>query len=328
MKALVLEAFGSLFQLKEVVKPTAREGEVLVKISHSGVNPLDLKIVAGEAAHAKTVLPAILGIDMAGTVEAIGDGVGDFKAGDEVYGMIGGVGGIQGALAQYASVHASLLAHKPANLSMKESASIPLAFITAWEGLVDRAMVGPDKTVLIHGGAGGVGQIALQIAVAKGAQVFATVNHRHMNLIHSLGATPIDHTALSVEEYVKEYTNNEGFDIIFDTLGGSTLDASFKAAKQYDGHVVSILGWGNHSLAPLSFRGATYSGVFTLYPLITGKGRAHHGKILAQATTLIENGQVTARVDPKDYPMESVHDAYLDLQNKRAAGKVVIRISN
>jgi len=326
MKALVLEEFGAQFQLKDVVTPSAGEGEVLVKISHSGVNPLDLKIVAGEASHARTVLPAILGIDMAGTVEAVGQGVTRFKPGDHVYGMIGGVGGVQGALAEYVSVDANLLAIKPGNLSMKESASIPLAFITAWEGLVDRAKVGQSKTVLIHGGAGGVGQLALQIAVAMGAQVFATVNYRDMDLIHSYGATPIDHTILSVEEYVKEYTNNEGFDIIFDTLGGAVLDASFKAAKQYEGHVVSILGWGSHSLAPLSFRGATYSGVFTLYPLISGKGRAHHGRILSQAASLIESGRISARIDQKDYTLESIHDAYSDLQNKRASGKVVIQV--
>ncbi|MCF0074233.1 zinc-dependent alcohol dehydrogenase family protein [Dyadobacter sp. CY261] len=327
MKALVLEAFNTPYQIKDVVTPVAREGEVLVKISHSGVNPLDLKIVAGEALHAQVKLPAILGIDMAGTVEAVGDGVTRFKPGDEVYGMIGGVAGVQGSLAEYASVDADLLAIKPGNLTMKENASIPLAFITAWEGLVDRAKIGHGKTVLIHGGAGGVGQLAIQIAAAMGAQVFATVNHRHMELIHGYGATPVDHHALSVEAYVKEYTNDDGFDIIFDTLGGATLDASFKAAKQYDGHVVSILGWGSHSLAPLSFRGATYSGVFTLYPLISGKARAHHGRILSEATRLIEAGKVSARIEQKDYTMDSVLTAYADLQRRHAAGKVIIRIA-
>src|SRR6202044_4025871 len=106
------------------------------------------------------------------------------------------------------------------------------------------------------------------------------------------GATPIDYRARSVNEYVAEMTSGKGFDIVFDTVGGATLDASFIGVKRYTGHVVSCLGWGNHSLAPLSFRGATYSGVFTLLPLLSGEGRAHHGEILAQAAALAESGKL------------------------------------
>src|SRR5882757_9208703 len=128
MKALVLETYNARFILKNTKTPVPGKGEVLVKIMASGVNPLDLKIKAGQAAHAKVVLPAILGIDMAGVVERVGEGVVGFKEGDEVYGMTGGVGGVQGALAQYAAVDSRLLAKKPANLSMREAAAIPLSF--------------------------------------------------------------------------------------------------------------------------------------------------------------------------------------------------------
>ena len=100
----------------------------------------------------------------------------------------------------------------------------------------------------------------MQIAVARGANVFSTVSPAQNQLIKSYGATPIDYTSLSVDEYVEQYTWGEGFDIVFDTVGGTVLDSSFKAAKQYFGHVISILGWGTHHLAPLSFKGATYSG--------------------------------------------------------------------
>ncbi len=193
MKALILTEFNTPYQLQDIKKPVAVTGEVLVKIMASGINPLDLKIQAGQAAHAKTVLPAIPGIDMAGIVEAVGEGVTGFKIGDEVYGMTGGIAGVQGSLAQYAAVDADLLALKPANLTMKEAAALPLIFITAWEGLVDRAKVGKYKTVLIHGGAGGVGHIAVQIAKAFGAKVFATVNPTDFDLIKSYGATPIDY---------------------------------------------------------------------------------------------------------------------------------------
>ena len=209
---------------------------------------------------------------------------------------------------------------------MKEAAALPLIFITAWEGLVDRAKVSKDITVLIHGGAGGVGHIAVQIAKAFGAKVFATVNPRDFDLISSYGATPIDYHILA-EEYVQQYTQGEGFDLILDTVGGATLDASFRAAKQHTGHVVSILGWGNHALGPLSFRGATYSGGFTLYPLISGKSRKHHGDILRKATEMVENKQLFPIVDQANYTLETVQAAYDAITNGKTKGKVVVSIS-
>jgi NADPH:quinone reductase-like Zn-dependent oxidoreductase len=253
-------------------------------------------------------------------------GVTNFKAGDEVYGMTGGIAGVPGTLAEYAAVDAQLIAKKPHNLDMRDSAAVPLIFITAWEGLVDRANVGPGKNVLIHGGAGGVGHVAVQIAVAKGANVFSTVSPAQNELIKSYGATPIDYTSLSVDGYVEQYTGGEGFDIIFDSVGGAVLDSSFKAAKQYFGHVISILGWGTHHLAPLSFKGATYSGVFTLYPLITGKGRAHHAEILQESTLLIEAGKLTPSVDPQSFKPDTIEEAYQYLESGSNQGKVVVDI--
>lgn len=326
MKALILESFNSPYQLKEIDKPIAGKGEVLVKIKASGINPLDLKIKAGQAAHAKAKLPAILGIDLAGVVEAVGGEVTVFKPGDEVYGMTGGIAGIPGSLAEYAAVDAKLLAIKPKNLSMREAAALPLVIITAWEGLVDRANVSTGKTVLVHGGAGGVGHVAVQIAKAKGAKVFSTVDPAKNDLIKSYGATPIDYKNLPVEKYIQQYTNGEGFDIVFDTLGGATLDASFKALKQYYGHVISILGWGTHHLAPLSFKGATYSGVFTLYPLISGNGRTHHGEILTESTKLIEAGKVIPFLDSHHYTLSTTENAYQDIENGKTKGKVVVDV--
>ena len=328
MKAIILEQFNTPFVVKEVGKPVAGSGEVLVRILATGVNPLDIKIRAGQAAHAKMTVPAILGIDMAGVVDSIGEGVTGFAPGDEVYGMTGGVGNVQGALAEYAAVDATLLARKPANLSMREAAAIPLSFITAWEGLVDRADTREGKTVLVQGGSGGVGHMAVQLAVALGAKVFATDRADKASLIESYGATPIDFTTSTVEEYMKEHTNGEGFDIILDTIGGTTLDDSFRATKLYLGHVLSILGWGTHSLAPLSFRGATYSGVFTLLPLLSGKGKAHHGEIMREATALIESGKLTPRMDIHHYTMETVGEAYAALENRTAKGKIVVEITH
>jgi NADPH:quinone reductase-like Zn-dependent oxidoreductase len=325
MQAVILDGAKEPFRLASIARPKPAAGEVLVRIKASGVNPLDTKIRAGAAAHARHPLPAILGIDLAGTVEAVGPDVTAFRAGDEVYGMTGGVGGVQGSLAEYAAVDAALLARKPNNFGMREAAALPLVFITAWEGLVDRANVRAGQTVLIHGGAGGVGHVAVQLARARGAKVFATGSAKSLDYIKQLGATPIDYDKATVEQYVAEHTGGKGFDIVYDNVGGTTLDASFNAIKRF-GHVVSALGWGTHALAPLSFRGGSYSGVFTLLPLLTGEGRAHHGEIMREATRLAEAGQLRPRLDPRRFDLAGVADAHAAIEDRSAQGKIVVDI--
>jgi NADPH2:quinone reductase len=325
MQAAMLDSPGAAFRIATVARPHPQPGQVLVRVKASAVNPLDIKIRAGQAAHARQPLPAILGIDLAGVVEAVGDGVTAFRHGDEVFGMTGGVGGLQGSLAEYAAVDADLLAPKPANLGMRDAAAVPLIFITAWEGLVDRAAVHSGPKVLVHGGAGGVGHIAIQIARAFGADLFATGSAASKTFIERLGAVPIDYRKMSVEDYVAQYAGGRGFDIVFDTVGGATLDASFNAICRF-GHVVSALGWGTHALAPLSFRAASYSGVFTLLPMLTGEGRAHHGDILREATRLIEAGLVAPRVDPRHFTLATVAEAYRAVENNDTAGKIVVEL--
>ena len=325
MQAAVLDSHGAPFRIAAVARPEPGPGEVLVRIKASAVNPLDLKIRAGQAGHARQPLPAILGIDLAGVVEAAGSDVAAFRRGDGVFGMTGGVGGLQGSLAEYAAVDADLLAPKPANLTMREAAALPLIFITAWEGLVDRAGVRDGQKVLVHGGAGGVGHVAIQIARAFGAEVFATGSAGSQVLIERLGAAAIDYRAMPVEAYVAQHTGGRGFDIVFDTVGGATLDASFNAVRRF-GHVASALGWGTHALAPLSFRAATYSGVFTLLPLLTGEGRAHHGEILREAARLVEAGKIIPRVDARHFALAAVDEAYRAIQAGGAAGKIVVDV--
>jgi NADPH2:quinone reductase len=325
MQAAVLDASNAAFRMALVPRPDPQPGQVLVRIKASAVNPLDIKIRAGQAAHARQPLPAILGIDLAGVVEAVGNGVSAFRPGDEVYGMTGGVGGLQGSLAEYAAVDADLLAPKPVNLAMREAAALPLIFITAWEGLVDRSAVHSGQKVLIHGGAGGVGHVAVQIARAFGADVFATGSAASTAFIERSGAVAIDYREMPVEDYVAKFTGGRGFDIVYDTVGGATLDASFNAVSRF-GHVVSALGWGTHALAPLSFRAASYSGVFTLLPMLTGEGRAHHGDILREATRLIEAGKVVPRVDPRHFKLATVAEAYRALASNDSAGKIVVDI--
>jgi NADPH2:quinone reductase len=326
MQALVLNRYNGPLELTQLSRPEPSRGEVLVRIAASGLNPLDTKIRAGSAAHARHPLPLVLGIDMAGVVEAVGAGVSAFKPGDEVYGMAGGVGGIQGSLAQYAAVDADLLALKPANLSMREAAALPLAFITSYSGMVDRAHLQAGQTVLVQGGAGGVGHVSVQLARALGGTVFATASARDHDVVARLGATPIDYRAQTVEQYVELHTRGEGFDLVADTVGGATLDASFAAVKHF-GHVVSALGWGTHALAPLSFREATYSGVFTLYPLLSGKHRAHHGEMLREATRLAEEGKLAPLLDPRRFDLQSAELAYDAITSGAARGKIVVDVS-
>jgi len=328
MKALVLEEFGTDLVIREVPVPRPGPGQVLVRVAASGVNPLDTKIRQGDAAHARVSTPAVLGIDLAGEVVDVGPGADrSFRPGDEVYGMTGGVGGHQGSLAEFAAVDADLLALKPRTLSMRDSAAVPLSVITAWEGLVDRADVGPGQRVLIHGGAGGVGHLAVQLARARDASVWATDPGPGLTVIRNLGAEPIDIRRTSVAEYVNAATDGEGFDVIFDTIGGETLDRSFTAVRLYTGHVVSTLGWGSHSLAPLSFRAATYSGVFTLLPLLTGVGRARHGQILRAAAQLIDAGLMSPLVASESYGWHSVMSAHRAVE-AGSSGKVVVELDD
>jgi NADPH:quinone reductase-like Zn-dependent oxidoreductase len=328
MQALVLTRFAAPMSIEHLPVPQPGPGQVLVRIAASGVNPLDAKIAAGTAPHARPSLPAILGIDVAGTVAAVGDGVTTFHVGATVYGMAGGIGGIQGSLAEYGVFDSALLAPVPQELSMREAAALPLVFITAWEGLVDRAHVQAGDTVLVHGGAGGVGHMAVQLAVALGAKVSATGSAASRATIEALGARFIDYRTSTVDDYVAEHTGGAGFDIVYDTVGGTTLDASFKAARMYGGHVVSCLGWGTFALSPLTARAATYSGVFTLLPLLSGEHHARHGAILREANKLIETGKLQVRLDPRRFSLRTAHEAHVAQMDGSARGKLVVDVAD
>ncbi|MGK5059610.1 zinc-dependent alcohol dehydrogenase family protein [Janthinobacterium sp. LB2P49] len=327
MQALVLTSFAAPMTMANLPLPQPGPGQVLVRIAASGVNPLDTKIAAGAAPHARPRLPAILGIDVAGTVAAVGEGLTTFHIGATVYGMAGGIGGIQGSLAEYGVFDAALLAPVPPALSMREAAALPLVFITAWEGLVDRAHVKAGDTVLVHGGAGGVGHMAVQLAASLGATVFATGSAASRAAIEALGACFIDYRTSTVDDYVAEHTGGAGFDIVYDTVGGAILDASFQAAKIYGGHVVSCLGWGTFALSPLTARAASYSGVFTLLPLLSGQDHARHGAILREANKLIEAGKLHVRLDARRFSLRTAHDAHAAQIDGSARGKLVVDVA-
>ena len=323
MRAYVVERVQGAFREVDLPCPVPGPGQVLVRVHASGVNPLDTKIRAGKAAHARQPLPAVLGLDVAGEVADVGPGVSAFRRGEAVYGMVGGVGGVQGTLAEYVAVNAALLAAKPKSLSMRQAAALPLVTITAWEGIVDRAKVHSGQKVLVHAGAGGVGHVAVQLAKSMGADVFTTVSQDRRTIAESFGATAIDYRSVTPEQYVDLHTGGEGFDVVYDTVGGVTIDASFAAVKRYTVHVVSCLGWTTHSLAPLSFRGATYSGVFSLLPLLTGLDQSHHGHILRNAAALVDAGTLKPLVNDRRFPAAEIAAAHA-LVESGTIGKVVV----
>jgi len=331
MRAQLLKAHGGPenFVFEEVARPEPRPGEALVRLAATSVNPVDVRIRTG--APFGPVLPAILGSDVAGTVVAVGPGVEAFKSGDEVYGCAGGVrgpgGNIGGSMAEYIAADVRLLALKPKTLSMHEAAALPLVSITALEAL-ERAGVGPADHVLIHGGIGGVGHIAVQFAKARGAKVAATVsNTQAAERAQALGA---DEAILYPEEevaaYVTRLTGGRGFDIIFDTVGGSNLDKSFAAAA-LNGRVAATASRSTHDLSPLHAKGLSLHVVFMLIPMLHGIGRAKHGTILAELAGLVDAGAVRPLIDPIRFTLETAADAHRHLESGKAIGKVVIDIA-
>lgn len=209
---------------------------------------------------------------------------------------------------------------------MREAAAVPLVVITAWEGLVARAEVQAGQNVLNRRGGAAVSQMAIQLARTYGAEVFAADSAAKRNIIEQVGATAIDRET-TLEKYVRQHPGGRGFDIVYDTVGGTALDASFNAVARF-GHMVSCLGWGTHALAPLSFRAATYSGVFTLLPMLSGEGRQHHAEILRETARLVDAGRMKPIRDSRRYNLDQVMDAYLAIEQRRAVGKVVIDIAD
>lgn len=330
MKALVIEHFGepTVFQTADLPIPKVLPGHILIRVAATSVNPVDVKIREGAVADIAPAFPAVLHGDVAGVIEAVGDGVDRFKVGDEVYGCAGGVKGTGGALAEYMLADAHLIAHKPQSLTMAESAALPLVSITAWEGLIDRVQVQPGQKVLVYGGTGGVGHIGVQLAKWAGATVYALVSSDEKAAIaRSLGAdVTIDYRQTPVEEFVAEHTDGQGFDVVFDTVGNDNLQNAFKAAK-LNGTVVSIVSLSQQDLTLLHAKGLTLHLVFMLIPMLFGVNRARHAEILSKLAILVDQGQVRPLLDARSFAFTDVAAAHAYAQSGDAVGKVVLEQS-
>lgn len=326
MKAMLIKNYGenAVFEYSEIDKPTIKPGHLLVRIAASSVNTVDTMIrKMGEELPLSPEAPAILGMDFAGIVEEVGDGVTGYSAGDEVYGCAGGLADLPGTMADYIVADANLLAQKPKNLSMKESAALPLVAITAYEGLV-RANVSAGQKVLVHGGSGGVGHVALQIAKYLGADVFSTGGgEKQLALIEALGATPINYKTESVEDYVAKHTGGSGFDVVFDSVGAENLTKSFEAAA-LNGHVSTTVSLCELDLTPAHFRGLSLHVVFMLIPMLYNTKREVHAEILERVTEITEAGKLKPVLDDRSYLLQQADEAHARLESGLAMGKVVI----
>lgn len=326
MKAMLINSYGkdAVFEAAEVETPTVTPGHVLVKIAASSVNTVDTMIRAmGNDLPLSPDAPAILGMDFAGTVDAVGDGVVGFSVGDEVYGCAGGLADLPGTLAEYIVADQNLIAHKPKNLSMREAAALPLVAITAYEGLT-RAGIQQGQKVLVHGGSGGVGHVALQLAKHFGAQVYSTGGgDKQLALIEQLGATAINYKTESVEQYVAQYTGGTGFDIVFDSVGGANLSNSFDAAA-LNGHVSTTVSMCELDLTPAHFKGLSLHVVFMLIPMLHNHKREEHAEILSKLSQIVESGGLKPVLDETRFSLNEAGDAHARLENGKAMGKVVI----
>jgi len=240
MRAIVAETFGGTEKLRieERPKPMPGVGEVLVKVEAAGVNPLDIQTRRGDYAD-YVPQPFQLGVELAGVVEALGDGVENLSVGDEVF-YSTRVLENEGAYAEYHTEKAELIAAKPRTLSFSEAAAIPIAASTAWVCLIDRARLQAGERVLILGGSGGVGLIAVQIAHLSGAQVVSTCRDEAQGLVRDLGADDtVDYRGADVWDALKEKAGG-GFDIVIDLIGGDAIERSLELLAS-GGRVVSIV---------------------------------------------------------------------------------------
>ena len=316
MRAMVTPQFGgpNLFEERDVEKPHPGPGEVLVRVVAAGTNPVDAKFRAAGGSIGLEA-PIVLGADISGVVEEVGAGVTDLAPGDEVYYTPEVFGSrSNGAYAEYHAAKADIVANKPAPLSHEEAAAVPLAGGTAYEAIVRRLAVRVGETVLIHGGAGGVGSFAVQIAKAAGARVLATAGSDNQEALKELGAdVSIDYRSQDATEVALEDTGGEGVDAVFDAVGGATIVDSIPATK-YFGRLATILG-AQGDLTPLYQKNQTLYGVFLT------RERAR----LEEMGALIERGQVRPLV-AEVRPLEEVGKAHERLDSGHGRGKVVLRV--
>lgn len=305
MQAIRIHEFGGaeVMRLESIPRPAPGAGELLVRVRAAGVNPVDWKIRSGSFGSS---LPFTPGFDVSGEVAAVGDGVDGFAVGDEVFAYLSLQRG--GGYAEYAIVKAEEAALKPRRLPHMQAAGVPLAALTAWQALVDKADLQPGQTVLIHAGAGGVGHFAVQIAKARGATVIATASKRNHDLLYKLGADQvIDYRTQPFEEVARDV------DVVLDPIGGDTQERSFQTMRP-GGILVSIVQPPSQEL--LDEHGVRGT-VFLVQP---------SGEQLATLAEMLEAGTITPHLGAT-FPLRSAHRAHELSETGHARGKIVLLVN-
>ena len=307
MKVIRIPEFGGpeVLRLESVAVPKPGIGELLVKVGAAGVNPVDYKIRNGKYPAVKQdKLPYVLGRDVAGTVVECGPAAARFAKGDAVFAMPG-IG--RGGYAEYAVVKVSEAAPKPESLDVIQAGAVPLAALTAWQGLFKHGNLKSGERVLIHGGSGGVGHFAIQFAKAKGAHVITTVSAANVDFVRRLGADEvIDYQAQRFEDVVAEV------DLVFDLVGGETQERSWKVLKRGGVLVSTLTEPSQDDAAARGARGLRYT--------VTESGAD-----LATIGELIDAGKVKP-VITKTYQLKEAAAAERFLEQEHPAGKVVLSV--
>ncbi|TWF47607.1 NADP-dependent oxidoreductase [Neorhizobium alkalisoli] len=308
MRAVRIHEFGSenVLRLERVERPEPGGHEVLIKVMAASVNPVDWKTRKGEYAMVgEDDLPLTLGRDLAGEVAAVGNRVSEFKVGDRIFAMLDAK---HGGYEEFASIPVSQLVGMPAGLSFDEAAAVPLAGMTAWQGLFQNGNLKAGQRVLIHGGGGGVGHFAIQFAKAKGAWVATTVSPADASLAKELGADQvIDYHSERFEEVI------DPVDLVLDLIGGETQDRSFAILKE-GGVIVSTLGEPDKAAAE---RSKVRAVGFMVNP---------NARQLAEIGELIDQGKVNV-VLHKVFPLEDAAAAQRALEQEHVQGKIVLRVA-
>jgi alcohol dehydrogenase len=310
VKAARLYAYGEAeaVRIEDVSLPEPKSGELLIRVNAAGVNPVDWKIRAGYLQQAFPLqLPVTLGGDFSGAVEAVDAGVTGLKSGDAVYGQAPVTNGGSGSFAEAVLARAGTVAAKPRSVSYVEAGALPLVGVSALQALSEYLRISAGQKVLIHGGAGGIGSAAIQIAKHLGAYVATTASGDDMDYVKSLGAdTVIDYKKQKFEEVVRD------FDAVFDTVGGDTYVRSFKVLKK-GGRLVSMLVQPRQDL--MKEFGVE---AFALFTQVTTER-------LKKLAELVDNGALKVHVD-KIFPLSQASEALLQLEKQPPKGKFVLKL--
>jgi len=322
--AMVLNEYGesAKFTKSEISLDELKDDQVLVEVNATSINPVDNKILRGVPLGPE--LPSPIHGDVSGIVIEIGKEVTMFKPGDQIFGIAGGLVGYCGATANHMIVNQSLIYHKPKTASFIESASLPLVFITAYEGLVEKAKLQKGQNILVIGGTGGVGHQVIQLAKILGARVTTTVSSEEKGkIVKMLGAdVVINRKEMPQDEYCKFANVDGGFDVIFDTVGGENIDKTWELVRP-NGQVITTSSEG-HDLSQMHMKGLSLHVVFMLLPMLTHQDQERHQKILKYLSEKVNEGAIKTLVDEKPFNLEAVNEAHDYFESGKHIGKIVI----